>query len=160
MFLDNILRIFAACLAHNEANALASNGERPLIITHNGASGVYAGCTDLAYQQAVKDGADIIDCSVRMSKDGVAFCLGSADLIASTTAATTFMTKVVTISEIQSKSGIFSFDLSWSEIQTLKRKEQNNYIISSCILSLSCTNILFFCSSDQPSLLVHLLRQA
>nr|XP_045085756.1 glycerophosphodiester phosphodiesterase GDPDL7 isoform X2 [Aegilops tauschii subsp. strangulata] len=98
----------------------AVDGERPLIITHNGASGVYAGCTDLAYQQAVKDGADIIDCSVRMSKDGVAFCLGSADLIASTTAATTFMTKVVTISEIQNKSGIFSFDLSWSEIQTLK----------------------------------------
>ncbi|XP_044955543.1 glycerophosphodiester phosphodiesterase GDPDL7-like [Hordeum vulgare subsp. vulgare] len=111
-----------ACLAHNERNDLAStaNAERPLIITHNGASGVYAGCTDLAYQQAVKDGADIIDCSVRMSKDGVAFCMGSADLIASTTAATTFMTKVVTVSEIQNKSGIFSFDLSWSEIQTLK----------------------------------------
>jgi len=109
-----------ACLAHTEGNALPSTENRPLIITHNGASGVYAGCTDLAYQQAVKDGADIIDCSVRMSNDGVAFCLGSADLIPSTTAATTFMTKVVTISEIQNKSGIFSFDLSWSEIQSLK----------------------------------------
>lgn len=111
-----------ACLAHTKGNALLpfENGERPLIITHNGASGVFSGCTDLAYQQAVKDGADIIDCSVRMSKDGVAFCLGSADLTTSTTAATTFMTKVVTVSEIQNKSGIFSFDLSWSEIQTLK----------------------------------------
>uniref|UniRef100_A0ACD5Z969 Uncharacterized protein n=1 Tax=Avena sativa TaxID=4498 RepID=A0ACD5Z969_AVESA len=118
-----------ACLAHTKENALlptakpllaTENGERPLIITHNGASGVFSGCTDLAYQQAVRDGADIIDCSVRMSQDGVAFCLGSADLTTSTTAATTFMTKVVTVSEIQNKSGIFSFDLSWSEIETLK----------------------------------------
>ena len=99
---------------------------RPPIITHNGASGVFPGSTDLAYQQAVRDGADIIDCSVQMSKDGVAFCLGSADVTTSTTAATTFMSKVVTVSEIQNKSGIFSFDLLWSEIQTLKRKEQLN----------------------------------
>ncbi|CAM0946415.1 unnamed protein product [Alopecurus aequalis] len=111
-----------ACLAHTKGNALppTDDGARPLIITHNGASGVFTGCTDLAYQQAVRDGADIIDCSVRMSNDGVAFCLSSADVTTSTTAATTFMDKVVTISEIQNKSGIFSFDLSWSEIQTLK----------------------------------------
>ncbi|KQJ93736.1 glycerophosphodiester phosphodiesterase GDPDL7 [Brachypodium distachyon] len=111
-----------ACLAHTKGNVLrpTDDGERPFIITHNGASGVFPGCTDLAYQQAVKDGADIIDCPVRMSKDGVAFCLASADLTSSTTAATTFMTKVVTINEIQNKSGIFSFDLSWSEIQSVK----------------------------------------
>ncbi|KAM0886702.1 hypothetical protein ACQ4PT_029525 [Festuca glaucescens] len=125
-----------ACLAHTKGNALlpiakpllaTENGERPLIITHNGASGVFSGCTDLAYQQAVRDGADILDCSVRMSKDGVAFCLGSADLTTSTTAATTFMAKVVTVSEIQNKSGIFSFDLSWSEIQTLKPELNGPY---------------------------------
>ena len=139
---------------------------RPPIITHNGASGVFSGCTDLAYQQAVRDGADIIDCSVRMSKDGVAFCLGSADLSTGTTAATTFMTKVVTISEIQNKSGIYSFDLSWSEIQTLKRKEQLNCIfiysffqnVTIYIYVHALTSC--FCSSDQPTLLVHTLRQA
>lgn len=96
--------------------------DRPLIITHNGASGVYAGCTDLAYQQAVDDGADIIDCTVQMSKDGVAFCLESPDLIGKTTAATVFMSKATSVPEIQKERGIFSFDLTWTEIQSLKRK--------------------------------------
>lgn len=92
-----------------------------LIITHNGASGVYPGSTDLAYQQAVNDGADIIDCSVQMSKDGVAFCSDSADLMASTTAMTMFMSRAASIPEIQNNSGIYSFDLTWSEIQSVKR---------------------------------------
>lgn len=92
-----------------------------MIITKNGASGIYPGCTDLAYQQAMDDGADIIDCPVQMSKDGVAFCLDSADLMGDTTAMTTFMSRSNTVPEIQPESGIFSFDLTWSEIQTLKR---------------------------------------
>ncbi|XP_039788508.1 glycerophosphodiester phosphodiesterase GDPDL7-like [Panicum virgatum] len=111
-----------ACLAHSKGNPLPPPGKdtRPLIITHNGASGVFAGCTDLAYQQAIKDGADIIDCAVQMSKDGVVFCMHTADLSSQTTAATAFVSKSSTVHEIQNKSGIFSFDLSWSEIQTLK----------------------------------------
>lgn len=111
-----------ACLAHTKHNPLPppGNDTRPLIITHNGASGIFPGGTDLAYQQAVEDGADIIDCSVQMSKDAVLFCLDSPDLTKGTTAATMFMTKVATVNEIQNGSGIFSFDLSWSEIQTLK----------------------------------------
>lgn len=68
------------------------------------------------------DGADIIDCSVQMSKDGVAFCLNSADLMGDTTAMTAFISRSTTVPEIQQKSGIFSFDLTWSEIQGLKRK--------------------------------------
>lgn len=93
-----------------------------MIITKDGASGIYPGSTDLAYQQAVDDGADIIDCSVQMSKDGVAFCLDTADLVGDTTAMTTFMSRSTTVPEIQPKAGVFSFDLTWSEIQTLKRK--------------------------------------
>lgn len=65
----------------------------------NGASGVYPGCTDLAYKQAVDDGADIIDCSVQMSKDGVAFCLDSPDLSVSTTAMPTFMSRSTMVPE-------------------------------------------------------------
>lgn len=94
----------------------------PLIISNNGASGIYPACTDLAYQQAVDDGADIIDCSVQMSKDGVAFCSSSADLAADTTAMMSFIDKQTTIPEIQPQMGVFSFSLTWSEIQTLKRK--------------------------------------
>lgn len=92
-----------------------------MIISHNGASGDYTGCTDLAYEKAVMDGADIIDCSVQMSKDGIAFCLDSADLLGDTTAITTFMSKSSNIPEIQPMNGVFTFDLTWTEIQTLKR---------------------------------------
>ncbi|XXG58911.1 hypothetical protein AAC387_Pa04g1096 [Persea americana] len=108
-----------ACFAQNKNSTVPTKG-KPLIITHNGASGVYPGCTDLAYQQAVDDGADIIDCSVQMSKDGVAFCLNSADLMGDTTVMTAFISRSTTVPEIQQKSGIFSFDLTWSEIQGLK----------------------------------------
>ncbi|KAG0491371.1 hypothetical protein HPP92_004769 [Vanilla planifolia] len=108
-----------ACFAHNQNNALSNKGQ-PLVITHNGASGIYPGCTDLAYKQAVDDGADIIDCSVQMSKDGVAFCLDSADLAGSTTAMPSFVSRSTTIPEVQNSTGIFSFELTWTEIQTLK----------------------------------------
>jgi Glycerophosphoryl diester phosphodiesterase family len=37
-----------------------------LIISHNGASGDYPDCTDLGYQKAVADGADVIDCTVQV----------------------------------------------------------------------------------------------
>ena len=77
---------------------------------------VYVGCTDLAYQQAIVDGADIIDCSVQMTKDGVAFCLNSTDLMGATNAMTIMMSRTTNVPEIQSRSGIFSFDLTWSEI--------------------------------------------
>ncbi|KAF2303797.1 hypothetical protein GH714_023472 [Hevea brasiliensis] len=52
-----------------------------LVISKNGASGDYPGCTDKAYQKAISDGADVIDCPVQMSKDGIPFCLGSINLI-------------------------------------------------------------------------------
>ncbi|XP_050212907.1 glycerophosphodiester phosphodiesterase GDPDL6 [Mercurialis annua] len=108
-----------ACFANFSEVDLPRKGG-PMIISHNGASGVYAGCTDLSYQRALDDGSDIIDCSVQMSKDGVAFCLDSADLTGDTTAMTAFVTRSTTIPEIQPAAGIFSFDLTWSEIQTLQ----------------------------------------
>ncbi|KAK9698015.1 hypothetical protein RND81_08G076800 [Saponaria officinalis] len=114
-----------ACLAHNKNaskphKAFTFTGKRTLIITHDGASGDYPGCTDLAYEKAVTDGADIIDCSVQMSKDGVAFCMGSVDLSGDSNAVAVFMSKSSNVPEIQQKNGVFSFDLTWAEIQTLK----------------------------------------
>ncbi|KAL3533145.1 hypothetical protein ACH5RR_006666 [Cinchona calisaya] len=106
-----------ACLAQN---INASRLVKTLIISHDGASGDYPGSTDLAYQKAIDDGADIIDCSVQLSKDGVAFCLPSADLTGTTTAASAFLDRSTKIPEIQDKDGIFSFDLTWNEIQSLK----------------------------------------
>lgn len=94
---------------------------QPLIISNNGASGVYLGSTNLAYQQAIDDEADIIDCSVQMTKDGISFCSNTADLMADTTAMTKFMSRTSNVPEIQPNSGIFSFDLTWNEIQSLQR---------------------------------------
>lgn len=97
-----------------------------LVISHDGASGDYPGSSDLAYQKAIDDGVDIIDCTVQMSKDGVPFCSPKADLSGTTTATTVFLSKSSTVPEIKEKEGIYSFDLTWSEIQTLKRKLLKN----------------------------------
>ncbi|KAL0887097.1 hypothetical protein Bca101_011080 [Brassica carinata] len=115
-----------SCFSHQKGNL--PKADHALVITHNGASGDYPGCTDLAYQKAVDDGADVIDCSVQMSKDGIAFCHDSADLTASTTAMTTFMTRATSVPEIQPTNGIFSFDLTWAEIQSLKPQIQSPFI--------------------------------
>ena len=98
--------------------------ENPLVITHNGASGIYADCTDLAYQQAVKDGADFIDCPVQVTRDGVLLCMSSINLMDSTTVTTSAMSsRSSVIQEIQDTPGIFTFNLTWDEIQkNLKRK--------------------------------------
>ncbi|GAA0160834.1 phosphodiesterase [Lithospermum erythrorhizon] len=97
------------------------------IISHNGASGDFPGSTDLAYQKAIDDGADIIDCSVQLSKDGVAFCMDSADLTFPTNAAETFMEKSQMIPEMGPSNGVYSFDLTWTEIQSLKPQLRSNY---------------------------------
>ncbi|KAE8654578.1 Glycerophosphodiester phosphodiesterase GDPDL6 [Hibiscus syriacus] len=111
-----------ACFASDETTKPKKG--KALIITHNGASGMYPGRTDLSYEQAVNDGADIIDCLVKMSKDGVAFCLDSADLMGHTTASAmpAFVSPSSSVPEVQNDMGIFSFDLTWSEIRTLKLK--------------------------------------
>ncbi|VVA25135.1 PREDICTED: glycerophosphodiester [Prunus dulcis] len=115
-----------ACFAQNNNGTKPKKG-LPLIITRNGASGTYPGCTDLAYKQAVDDGADIIDCSVQLSSDGVAFCLDTIDLNSGTNALSQFMTKSETIPELQAEAGVFSFQLSWHEIQSLKPQIQSPY---------------------------------
>lgn len=94
-----------------------------LVITKYGASGDNPACTDLAYNQAKSDGADVLDCPVQMSKDGIPFCLSSIDLLESTTVADTqFKNRATTILEIKFRSGIYTFSLTWDEIKTLTRK--------------------------------------
>ncbi|PQM42045.1 glycerophosphodiester phosphodiesterase GDPDL7 [Prunus yedoensis var. nudiflora] len=115
-----------ACFAQNNNGTKPKKG-LPLIITRNGASGTYPGSTDLAYKQAVDDGADIIDCSVQLSSDGVAFCLDTIDLNSGTNALSQFMPKSETIPELQAEAGVFSFQLSWDEIQNLKPQIQSPY---------------------------------
>lgn len=86
----------------------------------------------MAYQQALTDGANVIDCSVQITKDGLPICLPSADLSISTTVTqTNFSSLLTTIKEVQSASGIFTFNLTLSDIRTLTRKYQLSIIILS-----------------------------
>ncbi|XVF03725.1 hypothetical protein REPUB_Repub05bG0018500 [Reevesia pubescens] len=106
------------CFAHLGRNA--SKQADLLVISKNGASGDYPGCTDLAYSKAIDDGVDVLDCPVQMTKDGIPICLGSINLIDSTTVAqSSFSDLTTTIPEIMQGSGIFTFNLSWSDIKTL-----------------------------------------
>jgi len=94
-----------------------------LVISKNGASGEYPGCTKLAYEKAIKDGSDVIDCPVQMSSDGIPFCSSSIDLVNSTTVGQTHLrNRSIIVPEISSVAGIFTFSLTWHEIQSLTRK--------------------------------------
>ncbi|RLM64643.1 glycerophosphodiester phosphodiesterase GDPDL3-like [Panicum miliaceum] len=101
------------------ANLNKSNTDhgKPLIISHNGASGDYPGCTDLSYQKAVDDGADVIDCPVQLTKDGVLVCMSSVNLMDDTTVARSqFASQTAVIKDIQSVPGVFTFNLTWDDI--------------------------------------------
>lgn len=98
---------------------------KPLIISHNGASGDYPDCTDLAYQNAIKDGADVIDCALQVTKDGVLICMSSINLLDTTNVQMTpFSTLTSVIPEIKSTAGIYTFNLTWNDISdsSLKRE--------------------------------------
>lgn len=96
---------------------------KPIIISHKGANGDYPDCKDLAYQKAIEDGVDIIDCPVQVTNDGVPICMSSMNLMDHTTITTSsFSSYTSLIPDIQVRPGIFSFNLSWEEIQiNLKR---------------------------------------
>ncbi|KAM4092278.1 hypothetical protein ACB094_06G026700 [Castanea mollissima] len=106
------------CFAHLGQNASAQ--AKALVISKYGASGDYPGCTNLAYMKAIEDHVDILDCPVQMAKDGTPFCLSSINLIDSTTVAQSIFSNLTkSIPAIKSGSGIFTFSLTWSQIQTL-----------------------------------------
>ncbi|CAL9239646.1 unnamed protein product [Arabidopsis halleri] len=102
-----------------------------LVISKNGASGDYPGCTDVAYENAIKDGADVIDCSVQMSSDGIPFCLSSINLGDSTTVVQTlYSNRSTTVPEISSVAGIYTFSLTWPEIQNLTPAISNPFKVT------------------------------
>ncbi|KAM5584331.1 hypothetical protein ABKV19_003948 [Rosa sericea] len=117
------------CYAHPEKNA--SVPDKPLVISRDGDSGNYPGCTDLAYMHAIADGVDVLDCNVQMSKDRIPFCSSSINLIDSTTVAqSSFNNYTMVVPEIKVGSGIYTFSLTWDQIKTLQptiSSPQKNY---------------------------------
>ncbi|XP_039855608.1 glycerophosphodiester phosphodiesterase GDPDL4-like isoform X2 [Panicum virgatum] len=105
------------CFA-NLNSSKTDHGE-PLIISHNGASGDYPDCTDLAYHSAINDGADVIDCPVQVTSDGTLMCMGSINLLDTTNVQrTTFNSRASVVSEIQATPGVFTFNLTWDDINS------------------------------------------
>ncbi|CAG7862570.1 unnamed protein product [Brassica rapa] len=114
------------CFSHLGENAIKQVDF--LVISKNGASGDNPGCTDLAYDKAIKDGADVIDCSVQMSSDGIPFCSSSIDLSNSTMISQTpFAQRSKQVPEISSNGGIYTFSLTWAEIRNLTPAIGNPY---------------------------------
>ncbi|KAL2944858.1 Glycerophosphodiester phosphodiesterase GDPDL3, partial [Bienertia sinuspersici] len=92
---------------------------KPLVISHDGASGDYPGCTDVAYKKAIEDGADVIDCTVQISKDGTPFCMSSVNLLNGTSVGQSqFRTKLSTVDDLH---------LDWADIQGLTPVITNPY---------------------------------
>ncbi|XP_057949040.1 glycerophosphodiester phosphodiesterase GDPDL4 [Malania oleifera] len=113
------------CFSHLGKNYLGQ--AKPLVISFNGASGDFPGCTDIAYTKAISYGADVVDCLVQMTKDGIPFCLGSVNLIDSSNAAETFSDLTTSIPKIGGQSGIYTFSLTWAQIQSLTPAISNPY---------------------------------
>ncbi|XP_020204465.1 glycerophosphodiester phosphodiesterase GDPDL4 isoform X1 [Cajanus cajan] len=114
------------CFAHMGLNA--PKKVNTLVISKYGASGDYPPCTDLAYEKAISDGVDILDCPVQMAKDGIPFCLSSIDLIESTNVVRSSFSKLgKIIPEIKSSNGIYTFDLAWNDIKSLTPSMLNPY---------------------------------
>ncbi|XP_052165142.1 glycerophosphodiester phosphodiesterase GDPDL3-like [Oryza glaberrima] len=106
------------CFTNLNVSSKTDHGS-PLIISHNGASGDYPDCTDLAYQKAVDDGADVIDCSIQMTSDGVPVCMSSINLFDTTNVQrTSFSNRASIFKDIQPTPGIFTFNLTWAEISS------------------------------------------
>ncbi|KAI5078458.1 hypothetical protein GOP47_0006129 [Adiantum capillus-veneris] len=97
-------------------------GTKPFIISHNGDSGNYPGCTLLSYQSAVSGGASHIDCPIQMTQDGVPICRESPNLAPNTDVSThsNLSSRISLIPQLQDAKGIFSINLTWAEIKTLK----------------------------------------
>ncbi|KAG0545809.1 hypothetical protein BDA96_02G394100 [Sorghum bicolor] len=100
-------------------NSNKTDHGEPLVISHNGASGDYPDCTDLAYHSAIDNGADIIDCPVQVTSDGVLMCMSSGNLLDTTNVQTTTYSSLVSVvPKIQPQPGIFTFNLTWADMNS------------------------------------------
>ncbi|PWA48744.1 glycerophosphoryl diester phosphodiesterase [Artemisia annua] len=110
LFVDN--GMFAVGVLSDNSITPSAAFEKPLIISYEGASGDFPGCTDLAYKIAVSDGADSINFPVQMTSDGIPICLGSINLLDRTSVAQSAFTNLTSsIPELQYSIGIFTFSL-------------------------------------------------
>ena len=58
-----------------QANSLRGDGRPPLVVAHRGASAARAEHTLAAYDLALQEGADGLECDIRLSRDGHLVCI-------------------------------------------------------------------------------------
>ncbi|CAA2962689.1 glycerophosphodiester phosphodiesterase GDPDL3-like [Olea europaea subsp. europaea] len=108
------------CFSH-----MGRNGKEQVnlsVISLEGASGDYPGCTDKAYSKAISDGVDVLDCPVQMTNDGIAFCLGSINLRERTNVDETDFSNLATSNpDLSIDGGIYTYNLTWSQIHSTLR---------------------------------------
>ncbi|MEQ9507286.1 MAG: glycerophosphodiester phosphodiesterase family protein [Hyphomonas sp.] len=103
------------------------SGERPIIIAHRGASGLYPEHTALAYETAIAQGADFIEPDLVMTKDGVLIARHDAYLSATTNVADhpEFADrKKVRATPMGEMDDWWADDFTLAEIKTLKARQQ------------------------------------
>ncbi|KAI5383814.1 hypothetical protein KIW84_070969 [Lathyrus oleraceus] len=123
------------CFARLGTNA--TRRDKTLIISKFRASGDYPACTNLAYNNAISDGADVLDCPVQISKDGIPFCLSSIDLLDITTVAQTSFIDLVTSSFLQPKDDpdseiskvVRAIRKKLQQIEMLETKQSKGHIL-------------------------------
>ena len=70
-----VLLLISSSVESSSTTSSPSRSTRPLVIAHRGACGVLPEHTVSAYERAVADGADAIECDVTLSRDLVPVCL-------------------------------------------------------------------------------------
>ncbi len=97
---------------------------RPLIIGHRGAPGTFPDHTLESYREAIKQGADVVEPDLVMTKDGVLICRHENDLSLTTNVSVVFpkrkKTKTIDGKKI---TGWFSEDLTLKEIKRLRARQ-------------------------------------
>eukprot|EP00892_Ulva_mutabilis_P008511 jgi/Ulvmu1/6031/UM027_0006.1 len=95
--------------------------DRPFIVAHRGASGVLPEHTVEAYQLAIEQGADFIECDVVVTKDLKLICRHEPLLSGTTDADAKFPDRITAYTiDGDLYEGVFSTDLTLAEIKTLR----------------------------------------
>ena len=79
-----------------------------------------------AYKAAVESGADVIECDVGVSKDGVLLCLHESWMSATTDVASKFPESRINTYEFEERNitDYFSIDFTFEEIKKLRKVQQ------------------------------------
>ncbi|CAK8686228.1 unnamed protein product [Clavelina lepadiformis] len=103
---------------------------RPLIIAHRGSSGLLPEHTVEAYQLAVQQSADVIECDLAVTKDRQLVCLHVPWLNGTTDVAShpEFQDRLKTFSMFGiTITDYFAFDFTLQELKTLRKVQQNSF---------------------------------